>query len=158
MDEERKKLGGLIETAEEHQAAVAKAVALAEAAGERLERAARQWEDAGARVVRACSTAIGEAVTAEAQTLAARLEAPFIAPVQRLQGAAVALHSTARTLEWWVVAGVLVLGIVLGGTVSWFLMQSRLDTLLIYVQQIDAQTAPKMPSAPANVVPKKGGK
>ena len=40
MDEERKKLGGLIETAEEHQAAVAKAVALAEAAGERLERAA----------------------------------------------------------------------------------------------------------------------
>ncbi len=158
MDEERKKLGGLIEIAEEQQAAVATAVAVAQAAGERLERAARQWEEAGAKVVRACSAAIGEAVTAEAQTLAARLEAPFVAPVHRLQEAAAALHYTTRTLDWWVIAGVLVLGIVLGGTVSWFLMQSRLDTLLNYAKQTNEQTTPKMPAAPANVAPKKGGK
>jgi len=158
MDEERKKLGGLIETAEEHQAAVAKAVALAAAAGERLERAARQWEEAGARVVRACSTAIGEAVTAEAQTLAARIEAPFVAPVQRLEWAANALQNTVRTIVWTWIAIAFLLGMLAGMGLLWWNLQPRLNRLLEYASATYDQTAPKMPAAPANVAPKKGGK
>ena len=158
MDEERKKLGGLIETAEEHQAAVAKAVTLAEAAGERLERAARQWEEAGARVVRACSTAIGEAVTAEAQMLAARIEAPFVAPVQRLERAAIALQNTVRTIVWTWIAIAFLLGMLAGMGVLWWGMQPRLDRLLQYASDTYEQTAPRMPAVPANPSSKKGGK
>ena len=158
MDEEHKKLGGLIETAEEHQAAVTKAVALAEAAGERLERAARQWEDAGARVVRACSTAIGEAVTAEAQTLAARIEAPFVVPVQRLEQAASAMDQAVRRIQWPWLATTFLLGMLAGMGLLWWGLQPRLNRLLEYASATYEQTAPKMPSAPASVAPKKGGK
>jgi len=108
--------------------------------------------------VRACSTAIGEAVTAEAQTLAARIEAPFVAPVQRLERSAIALQNTVRTIVWTWIAIAFLLGMLAGMGLLWWGMQPRLNRLLEYASATYDQTAPKMPAAPANVAPKKGGK
>jgi ElaB/YqjD/DUF883 family membrane-anchored ribosome-binding protein len=151
-------IGGLLAMAEENQKAVKQAVEVAERAGQRLERAAQRWEETGSAVVRACGAAIGEAVTRESQTLAARIEAPFVAPVQRIQGAAVALQHAVRTIAWTWIAIAFLLGMLAGMGLLWWGMQPRLNRLLEYANATYEQTAPKMPTAPANVVPKKGGK
>ena len=151
-------IGGLLEMAEQQQAAVAKAVTTAEVAGQRLDDAAQRWEKTSVAVGVACGKAIGDAVTKEVQALAGRLEAPFVAPVQRIQGAAVALQNTVRTIAWTWMAIVFLLGVMAGMGLLWWGMQPRLNRLLEYASATYDQTAPKMPAAPANVAPKKGGK
>ena len=167
-------IGGLLEVAEQQQAAVAKAVTTAEVAGQRLDDAAQRWEKTSVAVGVACGKAIGEAVTKEVQALAGRLEAPFVAPLQRIQGAAVALQNTIRTIVWAWIAIAFLLGMLAGMGLLWWGLQPRLNRLLEYASATYDQTAltrarmpeveqrkeqlPKMPAAPANVAPKKGGK
>jgi hypothetical protein len=151
-------IGGLLAMAEENQKAVKQAVEVAERAGQRLERAAQRWEETGSAVVRACGAAIGEAVTRESQTLAVRLEAPFGVPVQRLERAAGALDRAARTVEWTWLGLAFLLGVLVGIALMWWGVKRELNHVLEYSMATYEQTAPKMPTAPANVAPKKGGK
>ena len=97
-------------------------------------------------------------MTAEAQTLAARIEAPFVAPVQRLERAASAMDQAVRRIQWPWMATTFLLGMLAGMGLLWWGMQPRLNRLLECASATYEQTAPKMPAAPANVAPKKGGK
>ena len=151
-------IGGLLAMAEENQQAVKQATEVAERAGQQLDSAARRWEKTGAAIVHACSAAIGEAVTAEAQTLAARIEAPFVAPVQQLERAASAMDQAVRRIQWPWMATAFLLGMLAGMGLLWWSLQPRLNRLLEYASATYEQTAPKMPGAVANPVPKKGGK
>lgn len=151
-------IGGLLAMAEENQKAVKQAAEVAARAGQQLDSAARHWEETRAAMVRACGTAIGEAVTNQTQTLAARIEAPFVAPVQRLDQAAAALQNTVRTIVWTWIAIAFLLGMLAGMGLLWWGIQPRLNRWLEYASETYEQTAPRMPAAPANVAPKKGGK
>jgi hypothetical protein len=158
MDEQSIKIGGLVEAAMKQQATVELAATRMDAVAGHLQEAGRRLETSRQQTVAACAAAIGEAVTRESQTLAARLEAPFVAPVQRLERAAEALDRAVRRVEWTWMVGVFLLGMLAGLGLMWWGVQRQLNHVLEYSMATYEQTAPKMPTAPANVAPKKGGK
>ena len=156
MNDELKRLGGLLETAIQQQAAVEKAAQGILKAQGLLEAAAQRWDETGEAVMNVCGKSIAQAVMNEAKTLAEKLEAPFAAPVKRLEKAADHAAYAVREIKWVWLGMVFVMGMIVGAWTIWYSVHDKLDRLQQSIDRIPQPLGQAMPTAPPAV--KKGGK